>query len=114
LLTSSNSPVPALILNRLSDVCGLDFLSSGEVGYGAVNPEDPAVGAGASAQLVDGRFEKLLCVIIRGKIALDAPICGWRECFVSETAAIVSCALVIDALTNDRRVAGYGFRFLVS
>ena len=47
-------------MNRLGDVSGLDFFGAGEVVDGATDFEDPALGAGASAQLVDGRFEKLL------------------------------------------------------
>ena len=41
------SSVQTPILNRLGDVGGLDFFGAGEVGDGAADFEDPAVGAGA-------------------------------------------------------------------
>ena len=50
---------------------GLDFFGAGEVGDGAADFEDPAVGAGAQAQFVDRGFEQSFRVIIHGAITLD-------------------------------------------
>jgi hypothetical protein len=47
LLTTLEPSVQASVLDRLGDVCGLDFFAAGEIGDGAADFEDPAVGAGA-------------------------------------------------------------------
>jgi hypothetical protein len=67
------SPVQTSILNRLGDVGGLDFFSAGEVGDGATDLQDSAVGAGAQAQFVDRGFKQSLGVIIHRTVALDVP-----------------------------------------
>jgi hypothetical protein len=51
------SSVQTSILNRFGDVGGLDFFGAGEIGDGAADFEDPALGAGAQAQFVDRGFE---------------------------------------------------------
>jgi hypothetical protein len=58
-------------LNRFGDVSGLDFFGAGEVGDGAADFEDPAVGAGAQSQFVDCGFEQSLGGVIHGTMALD-------------------------------------------
>ena len=63
------SSVQIPILNRFGDV-GLDFFGAGEVGDGAARFGDPAVGAGAYAQLVDRGFEKFLRVMLHGTVTL--------------------------------------------
>jgi hypothetical protein len=52
-------------------VGGLDFFRTGEIGDGAADFEDPAVGAGAQAQFVDRGFEQSFRVIIHRAITLD-------------------------------------------
>jgi hypothetical protein len=52
LATTLEPPIQTPILNRLGDVGGLDFFGAGEIGDGAADFEDPAVGAGAQAQFV--------------------------------------------------------------
>jgi hypothetical protein len=47
-------------LDRLGDVGGLDFFGASEVGDGAADFEDPAVDAGAQAQLIVGKPPALL------------------------------------------------------
>jgi len=61
------------ILDRFGDVGGLDFFGAGEVGDGAADFEDPAVGAGAQAQLVDSGVEQFFAIAIHGAITFDIP-----------------------------------------
>src|SRR5262249_31329528 len=65
------SSVQTPLLDRFGDMGGLDFFGAGEIGDGAADFEDPAVGAGAQAQFVDRGFEQSLGIVIHGTIALD-------------------------------------------
>ena len=47
----------------------LDFFGAGEIGYGAADFEDPAVGAGAQAQFVDRGFQQSFRIIVHGAIS---------------------------------------------
>ena len=70
-LRNLQPPVQTSVLNRLGDVGGLDFFRAGEVGDGAADLQDSAVGAGAQAQFVDRGFEQSFRVIVHGTITLD-------------------------------------------
>ena len=65
------SPVQTPVLNRLGDMGGLDLLGSFEVGDGAADFEDAAVGAGAQAQFIDRHFEQLFSPFFDRAEALD-------------------------------------------
>src|SRR3990167_1795567 len=65
------SPVQAPVLDGLGDMGGLDLLGSFEVGDGAADFEDAAVGAGAQAQFIDRHFEQLFSPFFDRAEALD-------------------------------------------
>ena len=87
----------------------LDFFRAREIGDGAADFEDPAVGAGAQAQLVDGRFEQLLRVVVHGTITFDISGAHLRvgvDVSFLETLQL-NRTRIIDPLANDlRRFAG--------
>jgi hypothetical protein len=86
-------------------VGGLDFFGAGEVGDGAADFEDPAVGAGAQAQFVDRGFQQSLRVIIYGTITFD--ISGSHLGIGVDAPFLKTLQLnharVIDALANGLR-----------
>jgi hypothetical protein len=86
-------------------VGGLDFFGAGEVGDGPADFEDPAVGAGAQAEFVDGGFEQSFGVFIHGAIALDISGAhlrvGVNGSFLK--ALELDVTRVIDALANRFR-----------
>ena len=87
----------------------LDFFRAREIGDGAADFEDQAVGAGAQAQLVDGRFEQLLRVVVHGTITFDISGAHLRvgvDVSFLETLQL-NRTRIIDPLANDlRRFAG--------
>jgi hypothetical protein len=86
-------------------VGGLDFFAAGEVGDGAADFEDAAVGAGAQAQFVDGGFEQSFRSVVHGAIALDIARAhlgvGMDGPFLKPIQLDVTC--LIDALANYLR-----------
>jgi hypothetical protein len=105
LLTTLKPPVQTAILNRLGDMSGLDFFGAGEVGDGAADFEDAAVGAGAQAQFVDRGFQQSLRVVIHGTIALNVSRAhlgvGVNVSFLK--ALQLNHPRIIDPLANDLR-----------
>ena len=65
------SPIQTPVLYGLGDVGGLDLFGSLEVGDGAADFEDAAVGAGAQAQFIDRHFEQLFSPFFDHAEALD-------------------------------------------
>jgi hypothetical protein len=92
-------------LNRFGDMGGPDFFAAGEVGDGAADFEDAAVGTGAQAQFVDGGFEQSFRVVIHRTIALDISGAhlgvGMDGSFLK--APELDVARLIDALANRLR-----------
>ena len=65
------SPIQTPVLYGLGDVGGLDLFGSLEVGDGAADFEDAAVGAGAQTQFVDRHLEQLFSPFFDHAEALD-------------------------------------------
>ncbi len=66
-------PVQRPILNRLADVIEDDFFSSREIGDCAADLQDPVVGAGTEAELIDGGFERLHRLTAEGAEFFEMP-----------------------------------------
>jgi len=50
-------PIQGAVLDRFTEVGGVDFFGGGEVGDGAGDLEDTVVGAGAEAELGQGQSQ---------------------------------------------------------
>ena len=108
--------IKASVLDGLRDVGGAERTASFQVRDGPGDLQDPAVGAGAQAQPVDGHFDELPRLLVERASGADLAVghAGVEQRFVAGEAIFLNIAGLFDpGLDGGGRLARFSCRQIV-